>query len=56
MAPLFRYDTLLTKQALKCAFCRNGNTEEGFATVLLERDETTLVFTYRKKNPGGVVA
>nr|VFK09348.1 MAG: YgiT-type zinc finger domain-containing protein [Candidatus Kentron sp. LPFa] len=29
---------------MKCAICRNGNTEEGFATVVLERDGTTLVF------------
>ena len=29
---------------MKCAICRNGNTGDGFATVLLERDETTLIF------------
>ena len=29
---------------MKCAICRNGKTEEGFATVALERDGTTLVF------------
>nr|VFJ91892.1 MAG: YgiT-type zinc finger domain-containing protein [Candidatus Kentron sp. LFY] len=29
---------------MKCAICRNGNTEGGFATVLLERNGTTLVF------------
>nr|VFJ98669.1 MAG: YgiT-type zinc finger domain-containing protein [Candidatus Kentron sp. H]VFJ98916.1 MAG: YgiT-type zinc finger domain-containing protein [Candidatus Kentron sp. H]VFK03721.1 MAG: YgiT-type zinc finger domain-containing protein [Candidatus Kentron sp. H] len=36
---------------MKCAICRNGNTEDGFATVLLEREETTLVF---KQVPAGV--
>jgi len=29
---------------MKCAICRNGKTEKGFATVVLEKDETTLVF------------
>ena len=29
---------------MKCAICRNGYTREGHATVVLERDETTLVF------------
>lgn len=29
---------------MKCVICRNGNTEEGFATVVLEREGTTLVF------------
>jgi len=29
---------------MKCAICRNGNTGEGFTTVLLERDQTILVF------------
>ncbi len=29
---------------MKCAICRNGTTENGYTTVLLERDDTTLVF------------
>ena len=29
---------------MKCAICRNGNTEKGFTTVTLERDKTILVF------------
>ena len=29
---------------MKCAICRNGKTENGQATVVLERDKTTLVF------------
>ena len=29
---------------MKCAICRNGITEEGYTTVVLERDQTTLVF------------
>jgi YgiT-type zinc finger domain-containing protein len=29
---------------MKCAICRNGNTIGGFVTVVLERDQTTLVF------------
>ena len=29
---------------MKCAICRNGMTENGYTTVLLEKDYTTLVF------------
>jgi len=29
---------------MKCAICRNGSTFEGFATIVLERGETTVVF------------
>lgn len=29
---------------MKCAICRNGKTTDGFATVVLEKGETTLVF------------
>ncbi|MFP4032012.1 MAG: type II toxin-antitoxin system MqsA family antitoxin [Desulfococcaceae bacterium] len=29
---------------MKCAICRNGCNEERFTTVLLERDQTILVF------------
>ncbi|MEY4769074.1 MAG: hypothetical protein RL637_1713 [Pseudomonadota bacterium] len=29
---------------MKCAICRNGQTENGFTTVTLERNQTTLVF------------
>lgn len=29
---------------MKCAICRNGNTEKGFTTVVLERDKTILIF------------
>jgi YgiT-type zinc finger domain-containing protein len=29
---------------MKCAICRNGITESGFTTVLLEKGDTTLVF------------
>lgn len=29
---------------MKCAICRNGKTNEGRATVVLERDQTILVF------------
>ncbi|MEN8254921.1 MAG: type II toxin-antitoxin system MqsA family antitoxin [Verrucomicrobiota bacterium] len=29
---------------MKCAICRNGETEEGKATVVLERGGATLVF------------
>ncbi len=36
---------------MKCAICRNGNTENGFATVVLERDNTTLVI---KKVPAKI--
>lgn len=28
---------------MKCAICRNGYTEPGYATVVLEKDQTTLV-------------
>jgi YgiT-type zinc finger domain-containing protein len=29
---------------MKCAICRNGTTEEGYTTVVLEREQMTLVF------------
>lgn len=29
---------------MKCAICRNGDTIYGFVTVVLEKDQTTLVF------------
>ncbi len=29
---------------MKCAICRNGTTKPGFATLVLERDQTILVF------------
>ena len=31
---------------MKCAICRNGNTEDGYTTVVLEKDKTTLVFKH----------
>ena len=29
---------------MKCAICRNGQTEDGFTSVILEQNNTTLVF------------
>jgi len=29
---------------MKCVICRNGNTENGFTTIVLEQGDTTLVF------------
>lgn len=29
---------------MKCVICRNGHTENGFTTVVLEQRNTTLVF------------
>lgn len=29
---------------MKCAICQNGKTENGFATVVLEKGGTTLVY------------
>ena len=29
---------------MKCAICRNGHTENGFTTVILEQNNTILVF------------
>ena len=29
---------------MKCAICRNGKTIHGFATVVLDRHQTTIVF------------
>jgi YgiT-type zinc finger domain-containing protein len=29
---------------MKCAICRHGETTDGFITVVLEREATTLVF------------
>ncbi len=36
---------------MKCVICRNGNTEKGFTTVVLEQNETTLIF---KKVPANI--
>ena len=35
---------LFAEDIMKCAICRNGYAKEGYTTVVLERDETTLVF------------
>jgi len=29
---------------MKCVICRNGITEEGYTSLVLEREQTTLVF------------
>ncbi len=29
---------------MRCAICQNGETVEGYVTIVLERDQTTLVF------------
>ena len=29
---------------MKCAICRNGETQEGRVTIVLEKEQTTLVF------------
>lgn len=29
---------------MKCIICRNGKTENGYATVVLEKNQTTLVY------------
>jgi len=29
---------------MKCAICRNGHTVEGHITVVMDKDQTTLVF------------
>ena len=34
----------LAGNRMKCAICRNGSAIDGFVTVVLERDQTTLVF------------
>ena len=31
---------------MKCPICKHGETENGCATVVLERNETTLVFKH----------
>ncbi len=31
---------------MNCAICRNGETEEGKTTIVLERGDTTLVFKH----------
>ncbi|MBF0204743.1 MAG: type II toxin-antitoxin system MqsA family antitoxin [Desulfamplus sp.] len=36
---------------MKCAICRNGHTEKGFTSVILEQNNTTLVF---KKVPAKI--
>jgi YgiT-type zinc finger domain-containing protein len=36
---------------MKCAICQSGVTVEGYATIVLEKDHTTLVF---KKVPAEI--
>ena len=36
---------------MKCAICRHGNTTDGYTTIVLERDQTTVVF---KKVPAHI--
>jgi YgiT-type zinc finger domain-containing protein len=36
---------------MKCAICRHGTTSEGYTTIVLERDQTTVVF---KKVPAQI--
>jgi len=31
---------------MKCAICRNGNTEPSTASIMLEKGQTTLVFKH----------
>ena len=36
---------------MKCAICQHGTTTDGYTTVVLERDQTTVVF---KKVPAQI--
>lgn len=36
---------------MKCAICRHGITTDGYTTIVLERDQTTVVF---KKVPAQI--
>jgi YgiT-type zinc finger domain-containing protein len=36
---------------MKCAICRHGTTTDGYTTLVLERDQTTVVF---KKVPAQI--
>ena len=36
---------------MKCAICRHGSTTDGHTTIVLERDQTTVVF---KKVPAQI--
>ena len=36
---------------MKCAICQNGMTAEGYTTIVLEREQTTVVF---KKVPAQI--
>ncbi|MDZ7412953.1 MAG: type II toxin-antitoxin system MqsA family antitoxin [candidate division KSB1 bacterium] len=36
---------------MKCAICRHGTTTDGYTTLVLERDQTTIVF---KKVPAQI--
>jgi YgiT-type zinc finger domain-containing protein len=37
---------LFQETVMKCAICRNGTTLDGHVTIVLERDQTTLVFKH----------
>ena len=34
---------LFQEDIMKCAICRNGRTDAGYTTVILEREETILI-------------
>jgi YgiT-type zinc finger domain-containing protein len=36
---------------MKCAICQHGTTTDGYTTIVLERDQTTVVF---KKVPAQI--
>ena len=36
---------------MKCAICRHGTTTDGYSTIVLEREQTTVVF---KKVPAQI--
>ena len=44
MQPGECFKEISMKTKMKCAICRNGNTENGFTTVVLEQNQKTLVF------------
>jgi YgiT-type zinc finger domain-containing protein len=34
------------ENTMKCPICRHGKTERGYATVVLERNKTTVIFKH----------
>jgi hypothetical protein len=47
--PRYIYYLLYEENPMKCPICKHGETENGYATVALERNKTTLILNIFKR-------